>query len=276
MSLNRIVNLSKRWVWLLLVIAYAVPVLYPLNLPVPVTEYPRSAYNAVDALPAGSVLALDVSIGMNSVPELMATTVVIIKHSFMKNLKLVTWSIDEPQGPVLTEMAIREANPEKYGKKYGVDYVILPYLAGGEAAEVSMMNDIPATTSRDYYGTSITQLPMMSTIKSSKDIKLIVAIAATQADDRVRQYGIAGGQKFIFVTYLANTPGAIPYVSSGNLISVLGGAIGGAQYETLLKQPGRGIAVTDSLNSLIILVIGLVAVSNIVHLFQRSKGVKEQ
>jgi hypothetical protein len=156
------------------------------------------------------------------------------------------------------------------GKKYGVDYVHLGYIAGGEKAMASLMTDIHGTVTTDYYGNNIKDLKIMENVRSSKDIKMIACVMSTQPDDRVRQYSITGGIKWIALTSGGWVPGIKPFVASGHVLTTVGGIRGGAEYELLVGRPGSGLISTDITSVTLLLMVALVIVTNIGYFAERA------
>ena len=69
---------------------------------------------------------------------------------------------------------------------------------------------------------------------------------------------VAGG-----VTAISQ-PGYGPYLQTGQLKGLIGGMKGAAEYESLIKQPGKGTSGIDALNLGHLLVLLLILTSNII------------
>ncbi|MEM3070218.1 MAG: hypothetical protein QW638_04845 [Candidatus Bathyarchaeia archaeon] len=270
-ALSKITAIDRRWIWLVVMVAFAIPIIRPLAIPISISEETRKAFDAIESFPEGSVVMLDVEMWMRYYPELGPTTEAFIYHVLKKNLKLVIWA-SSAEGAPFAETALRAVNPEKMGKRYGVDYVHLGYIAGGEKAMASLMTDIHSTVTTDYYGNKITDLKIMENVRSSKDIKTIACVISTQPDDRVRQYSITGGIKWIALTSGGWVPGIKPFVASGHVLTTVGGIRGGAEYELLVGRPGSGLISTDITSVTLLLMVALVVLSNIGYFAERAAG----
>ncbi|MEI7482741.1 MAG: hypothetical protein WCK75_10390 [Elusimicrobiota bacterium] len=105
----------------------------------------------------------------------------------------------------------------------------------------------------------------MQGIKNYKNMAMIVSITGTSMLD----YWVAYvGDKFTVpvvggVTAISQ-PGYGPYLQTGQLKGLVGGMKGAAEYESLIKEPGKGTSGIDSLNLAHILVLALILTSNII------------
>ena len=72
---------------------------------------------------------------------------------------------------------------------------------------------------------------------------------------------VAGGATAI------SQPGYGPYLQTNQLKGLIGGMKGAAEYESLIKQPGKGTSGIDALNLAHLLVLILILTSNIILLF---------
>jgi hypothetical protein len=79
-----------------------------------------------------------------------------------------------PTAPTGIEYEIKYANMiGRYNWKYGVDYVILPFLAGEESALAALAENM-WTTGNDYYGTPLSNIPIMQNVKKVTDARMLL------------------------------------------------------------------------------------------------------
>jgi hypothetical protein len=99
---------------------------------------------------------------------------------------IATFSAAAPSG---IDYLIKYTNLQgKYGWVYGVNYVLLPYVTGEEAA-LSLMAENMWATSVDYYNTPLSELPLMANCHQLTDAKLIVTgYSGTYASYFLRQW----------------------------------------------------------------------------------------
>lgn len=197
--------------------------------------------------------------------EVEPGTIVMLKHLLRKPVKfvIVCWAADEPklmEGALAKVADFATAN----NKKYGVDYVNLGFIPGMETAMAAFAKDVQANAPADMYGTPIAQLPAMSGMKSAKDFGLVLYITGSDAAAMIRQYVSAYGSKLITFATIGWVPSFTPYLYSGQLVGIVPGVTGGAEYELLMRSPGSGLATTDALSLGFLFLVVLAILGNIV------------
>jgi len=257
-------QLERKMIYILMFIVLVIPVVRPLGLPLPISDMTRESYQAVENVPSGSSVMIPVYISIGLWPEVEPGTIVMLKHLLRKPVKfmIVCWAADEPK---LMEGALAKVADfaRENNKKYGVDYVNLGFIPGMETAMAAFAKDVPATAPADTYGTPISQLPAMSGIKTAKDFALILYITGSDVAAMIRQYVSAYGSKMVAFATIGWVPSFTPYLSSGQLVGLVPGVTGGAQYELLMKSPGAGLATTDALSLGFIYLVILAILGNI-------------
>jgi hypothetical protein len=160
--------------------------------------------------------------------------------------------------------------PEITNQTYGVDWVNLGYLAGGENGISAAAKGLKEAYPLDFRGTPTESIPLLENIETAGDVDMTVFFTTQNSDMYVRQvypYGkpLIGG--------LINTivPQAEPYVNSGQLTGILAGLRGGAEYELLMKQPSLGLAAMDAQSIGHLLFILLIAMANLAYFAQRNR-----
>ena len=160
---------------------------------------------------------------------------------------------------------IFETVPKEYNKVNGTDYAIFPYMANAVAVMTQMASDFYGIYDKDKDGKDARSLPVMQGIKNYKNMSMIVSITGTSMLD----YWVAYvGDKFSVPVVGGCTaisqPGYGPYLQTGQLKGLIGGMKGAAEYESLIKQPGKGTSGIDFLNLAHLLVLALILTSNII------------
>jgi len=268
-----IAKIDTRWLYLALLLSFALPLVLPTAIPLKISGETRIVYDAVEALPAGSVVAIDVFCSLSSVPELQPPAVAVTAHLFTRPLKVVIWAL-VPEGPIFAQMVIDKVKPEieRYGKKYGEDYVLLGYIAGAEAAMSALMKDTRAVVTRDQYNNPIEKLPLMDSVRGAKDINLLFCWMAAQPDERIRQYSVFGGIKWVPINVSAWLSGLRPYLEAKQILSFVNGLRGAAEYEYLTKRYSRGTASMGMLSISHLMVVGAIILANVTFLYAQQKS----
>jgi hypothetical protein len=116
-------------------------------------------------------------------------------------------------------------------------------------------------------------MPALKGVQSLKDIPLAVDIAAGAT---VEMWIAYGRDRFGFDLGAGCTaviaPDLYPFLQSKQLVGLLGGLRGAADYEVLLEEPGSGVAGMQAQSVAHVLIIGLIVVANVIFLVRRRKA----
>jgi len=199
-------------------------------------------FRAVDSLPAGSVALLSFDYDPGTADELAPGVAVLLDHLLQKEVSILAFST-MPTGALLAWQQLEQAALRMGGLSYGEDYLLLGYLPGEESGLRRIAGGLALTFPRDYIERrEINQFAVIRRASKLSDIALIVTIAG----DRVRvqrwleQIQAPYGVPLVTVMTAAAEPGLSPYYSSGQLLGMVGGLPGAAEYEAL--RDGRGPA----------------------------------
>ncbi len=266
-------SIDRRIIFSLIFVAVVWPLIQPMRLPIGVSPPVQTLYDAVEAIPPGSVVMLGADYSPDTMPELQPMVDTFIRHAFERDLRIVVACL-WPASPPLVERAMTPL-AEEFGKEYGVDYVNLGYMAGGIVTLLGMGASIPNTYPSDYGGTPVGEIPLMQEVQNFDDIAFVMEISAGTPGTRewVQQvqgrYRVALGSG----TTAVGAPNFYPYVQSGQLTGLLGGLKGAAEYETLIGHPGDATKGMDAQSVVHALVVAFILLGNVVYLLSlRSKG----
>jgi len=193
---------------------------------------------------------------------------VVIDHLVQRGIKWVGISFDTTDGPMMCNRII--AGFEEKGYEYGKDFVNLGYVAGGENAIRQFALDCTIVT-QDIRGNATSSLPVMQGIKTIKDFAFVLQFSMSTPEAWIRQVVDPMGVKFALGTVTVSVPSVVPYYNSGQLKGLMGGLSSGAQYEHLLNQPGRGLAMMDAQSMSHLLIIIFIVLGNIGYFMTREK-----
>lgn len=241
-------ELKSEHIWAVCMILYIIPVLIPIGSPIVISDTTIQCYDVIESLPEGSIVVMGGGGVFAFDLEPSAAAIAAVKHMARKKLRLVgipLWveSLQLHKYVVDTAGVMEDKGGDW---KYGVDYVQLPYIPGGAAALVRLLEDVHATVPSDVYGTKLSELPLMNDLRSYEDIDVwtcphwgfpdIVRYVAGERGIPSIQY--AHGHSFlIYSVYRAIYP---------DLVFQTNGFLGGAQYEKLMGTFGLGHAAIDS------------------------------
>ncbi|MCL4424610.1 MAG: hypothetical protein M1299_09805 [Firmicutes bacterium] len=244
---DKMQKINKYYIYALLVIALVIPMFVPLGLPISITADTRKVYDLMEKIPPGSPILMSFDYTANAVAEMDPMATALLKQAFKRGLKVVLFSQGD-QGAVLAQK-IGDDLAGKMKKNYGTDYVHLGYKPGGTVVLRRMVEDLwDAAANVDMNGKPLSSFPLMQNIKKITDVKAIVVISNGSPGFVEWLNYVTGPQKMPLFggTVSVMVPGYMPYVQSGQFAGLLQGSRGTAEYELLIKEPGKAVSAQDS------------------------------
>ena len=235
-------NLDRRWIFLLMFLAVAMPILFQVRFPEKPTPLVQATFDEIDNLPDGSKILLSWDWDPASEGELGPMATAFARHCCEKKHKMVFMAL-WPVGPQLIddtiERVIRSDFPDMV---YGEDYVNLGFKPGNEGVIKVIVTDLRQLYTTDAKGTNIDKIPICRDVKTIRDFDLIINVSA----------GYAGTKEWVQyaatpypdeVTLVAGTTGVTapqlyPYIPE-QLPGMLGAIKGAAEYEKLVLDKYR-------------------------------------
>ncbi len=273
---ERMQTIDRRWVYLMVALAVIIPFIIPMKFPISVTPETQSFYDAVEALPDSSNVMLVFDYYPSTMAETEPMAVAAARHFFSKDCRVITLSNIPLGGPSMAENVTRRI-AEEYGKVYGVDYVNLGYKYGYVSVLKGMGQSIESIFPTDNSGTPLSELPMMDSVVNYDDVAFIFEVA----DNATADYWIAivnagyGVPMGVGATAVM-APKFYAFVGAKQIVGLLGGMKGAAEYEILIEQKGAAFKGMDIQSLVHLLIIGLVVVGNVSFFFGRRKRSRER
>ena len=281
---SMLMRLDRRWVYLLLVIVCLTAYYSDFTVPTIVEAETKAIYDFIEALEPGEIIFVAVDYDPSSQAELHPMTYALVEHAFRKDLKVIFTALSQ-NGPGMVDQAIRDLTdslklPKTYngifyeGKDIvnGIDYTFLGYKPYYAIVITAMGQDYRILFPSDYYGTPLDSIPMMRRVHNYDDIAIVVDISSGSITDAWISYGQG---KFDFPLALGltgvMTAQYYPFLQSKQVMGLMGGLLGAAQYEQLADNPGLakdGMRVQLPAHLLIILFI---LIGNVGYLATRYK-----
>jgi hypothetical protein len=257
-------DLDRRWIFLLMAILVLIPLIKPLRLPLAVSPPVQQYFDTIEALEEGSIILLSADFDPASAPELTPMLLATLEHLCRKNIRIVgdcLW----PAGPPLLEQGLNEIAREKFGKEYGADYVNLGFKEGREAVMLSMGNSIPETFPVDFRGTPVEELPLMREVENLRSVELLVNISAGYPGTKewVQQTQSRFGLRIVSGCTAVSAPEYYAYLQAQQLIGLLGGMAGAAEYEAMVGYSGSATKGMDAQSLAHLLVILAIVLGNL-------------
>uniref|UniRef100_A0A7C4U6Z6 Uncharacterized protein n=1 Tax=candidate division WOR-3 bacterium TaxID=2052148 RepID=A0A7C4U6Z6_UNCW3 len=271
---EKLTKIDRRYIFLFIGIVVLLPIVFNLKVSVKISDEVLSAYKEIDNLPKGSAVMISIDYDAASMPELQPMLKAILRHCFKKELKVILinfWPLGVPIGAQGLEEVAREFN-----KTYGVDYINLGYRPGDVAVMLRMGIDIKKVFYTDLSGRPLDSLPIMNNIKNYDDIGILVGLEAGAMGDAWIQYvGTRFKQKIILGVTAVMAAEQYPYLQAGQIVGLIGGLKGAAEYETLVNIPGTGLVGMASQTYAHLTIIFFIIIGNISYFVLRRKGKKK-
>jgi hypothetical protein len=122
----------------------------------------------------------------------------------------------------------------------------------------------------DYRKKPLSEIPAMKGIKNYKDIDLLVDLAAGATPELWIAYaGSKYGQTIAVGCTAVSAVGYYPFLNSNQIIGLIGGMKGAAEYEELVEAGGMAAAGMDSQSIAHILIILLIVIANVSYFAMR-------
>ena len=233
-------QLDRRFIFILIGLSVLIPLLRPdwINIPIKTTSNSRIVFEELNSLKSGDKVLLSFEYGASTKPEIHPMSVAILQHLFSKGIKVYTVPL-WPEGLMMAKFAIEEVVSSNLFKvKEHVDYVSLPYKAGGEIIIRGIATDLRSIFTQDINNTLLSEIPMMNGVNNISDFDFVFDLSA----------GVPGNAEWVqFACDEYNIPlssgctsimvtDAIPYVESGQIRGILAGMPGAAEYEQMVFE----------------------------------------
>jgi hypothetical protein len=266
--------MDRRIVFFLIAIAVIFPLVKPFGLKITTSKPVENVYKFVDKLPKGSVIWVGFDYYNSTTTECSPIATAFLRQAFSKGHKVfVTSTI--PDGNKISLDIVNDVAKE-YNKEYGKDYVILGYKPGSMILIKQVCDNIRSLYPTDIYGTNIDDLPMMAKINDAKSINMVFTSTDNASfDEYVKvastQYHIpaAGGSTGVSVPMLYT------FLNSGQILGLVGGLKGAAEYETLINHPDTATAGMDAQSCVHLTIVCLILFSNFAYFLNKFNNTPE-
>lgn len=255
---------DRRWIFLFMALAVVVPLYFPIGLPIKPSAMTRAAYAPIEDLKAGDVVLISLDCDPASTPELepfYRAAVLQLKRRDVRIVFVTLWYA----APPLIERWIREtvdvalapAGTAGYSgapdRPYvrNVDYAYLGFREGKQNVMLSMAADIRKLfNGRTDDGAKIDDVPFMKNINRLGDFNLMVLVSAGApgAKEYVQYVQAPYALRMVAATTAVSTTDLAPYYQSGQLLGLVAGLSGAAEYEALVGKTGTATQGADVLN----------------------------
>lgn len=229
--------LDRRYIYIVVALAIIIPLVIPFNSRTYVTAPTENVYKKIDSFAGRKdrAILMCFSHDASTMAELFPMEVSILRHCFERKVQVFTICFI-PAAKPLMDYAIQTAK-EEYNVQSGIDYCNFGYKPYGLFLPIllGMGDDIAEAVDTDDEGRKISNLEIMKEIKNYNEMNLVVDFAASAAVYAWITYARArfGANVAAGITAVMAADN-YPYLQTGQLIGMLAGLKGAAEYEKLV------------------------------------------
>lgn len=267
---RRTMYIVDKLIFLFYTLFVVLPYILIVPLPFTISEDTRIYYNEILNVPDGGVVVANQGMSFGNFYESAPADIVAYRMVFRacrdRGVKFILAS-SHPEGLSIANEILKEHCQDIIKDlTYGEDWVFLGFVAGKETMYALMARDIQKLTSRDYYGNSVKDMPIMQGINDIRDYSLMMVCIDTSGEAIVRQWWGYADDLGIKITILKNSQASSipldrPFVEKGQITSNLNGLRGSAELEFLAREPGLGISALSSYSLGTLYCVGLIIIA---------------
>ena len=116
---ERMLKIDRRIIFLVIGLCTLLPLLYPVGLPIKISQEVRGVYDHIESLPEGSVFLLSLDFDPASKPELHPQSISLLRHAFRKNLRVIAMTL-WVSGTGMADQLSRRSPRDGQGKREGL------------------------------------------------------------------------------------------------------------------------------------------------------------
>ena len=270
--IDQLMNLDRRVIFIFVFLGVTIPLLADFHFPIKATPTVIAVYDEIERVAEknGRVL-LSFSYGGGSEPELQPMARAMIRHLFERHVPFVIVCL-WPDAVGLAQDAVQSISSE-YGARYGVDYAFMGYKTGQSALIISMGQDFHVAFATDQDGARTDTLEITRNIRSLSDFDFVFDFAAGESIDHwwipfgqeKYRFSLGGGCTAVIA------PDLFPFLQSGQLVGMIGGLAGAAEYETLVGHPAMAVSGMRPQSITHLVIIAFIIMGNVTFFLSRRR-----
>ncbi len=262
--MEKLLRIDRRIIFAIITVAVIVSLLLRFELPIPASEPVHGIYQKLDSLPKGAHVMIAFDYDPSSKEELQPMAVAFLHHCFSKDLKVIGMT-HYTGAPGLADQAITSV-ANQYQKKYGEDYAFLGYKPGAASLIINMGENLYSAFPKDFYGNETSTLPVLQGVDSLRNLDFLFDLAAGTT---IETWIVYGKEKYKFEFGAGCTavmgPDMYPFLQSKQLVGLLGGLKGAAEYEALVNKKANAVSGMRPQSVAHVIIILFVIFGNVVY-----------
>lgn len=228
----------------------------------PATSSTIDMYNTIESLPADSAVLVSYDYDTALAGEMTPQVTAVVSHLIGRHIRLLNVSLT-PEGGRLSQQVLDEL-AEGYAYEEGKDYLNLGYVVGVESGPRSIVEGLGDPRWTDFVG-------------DLADVSLIVEFAGAPEYLRLWLEQVQGPYQVPMVAGVSASvdPFARPYYGNHaqrQLLGMVTGLVGAAQYERRSGRPGPALASMDSQSVVHVAIVLLILGGNVAYFAGKLRG----
>jgi hypothetical protein len=246
--MDRLLDLDRRWLYLLVLLVSIFPFVRPLGLPIGTSSAVDALYDRLESLEPGETILISFDYGPSTGPENDPMAVSAIRHALARGVRVIVISLFPIGGVTEAHEEFARAtggwDPETLefrhfpGRFYGVDAINLGYKDGAAPVLRQMNEQLHAVFPTDYeFRRPIGDWEITRDIRGYGGIAFVYsiatgAIAEWWANLVNAQFGVPVAVGCTAVS----APRYFAYLRAKQMFALVGGLKGAAEYEQLVME----------------------------------------
>lgn len=265
-------KIDRRIIYLISVALVCVTVFVPLGLPVLVSPMAEKAYDAIQNLPDDSLVLLVPMYDPGASGELNPMFIATLRQCAERGYYMVIGNCSWTSGPQMVHPIVT-AIMQEYNYVYGTNYIEFGSKPGGSIWMQSATTDFVAATITDYNNQPLSQFEITQRIPrlTSEFVDAVIEIdcGSPGYKEWIAYVCQPEGIPLIVGEIQMSVPELMPYVDAGQVMAMIAGSRGCAEYEQLIGHPGKALKSQDTMSVIALMVTLFVILGNIGYLTRK-------
>jgi len=279
--LDYLLNIDRRVVYVIIFLSVALPFFLNPVVDIQPTKWVSAVYDEMEeAARTNKPIIIGFDYDPSTLAELDPMAKALLRHAFSRNIKVLGLNFIA-NGTSLAAMTMDDVAKE-FGKEYGKDYVFLPFMPQYDLVLLNFGDNFRKSYTQDFRGQSLENIPMLSNLQNYDDFHMVIDISGTKLPTIYIMYGVTRYHfKFVTGCTAVSATEYFPYLQSGQMIGLITGMKGAAEYEGLVKAKlnlptGDGMKGMASQTWGHIVIIIFIVIGNILYYVRRRMNMESK
>ncbi len=251
MNWQALQNIDRRWIYLTLGVVFIISLIMGKAQTGVILPTVNDLYLAVENVPADRIIFINTTFAPNTLAESGNQARAIIRHAAISRHKFAIMAVD-PQGANLGLIIAKDVAKE-YNLKYGEDWISfgyqLPVMAFYKSFNINVLEAVKQDAVQGK-AANAENFPMLANLKKPGDIGLMVEVSASNSLFdwiQIVQPTTTPRLKLGYACTGVMASEAYPYLDSKQLVGMMPGLKGAADYEQLVDEKEKTLVAAGVL-----------------------------